>query len=62
MTALERIRPEPSALAAPVFGGLGGRAIADSIRKAAQTAGLEGDFSGHSPRIGMARPAPALPR
>ena len=55
MAALERIRPEPSALAAPVFGGLGGRAIADRIRKAARAAGLEGDFSGHSPRIGMAR-------
>ena len=38
-----------------MFGGLGGRAIADRIRKAARAASLEGDFSGHSPRIGTAR-------
>ena len=53
--ALERIRPESPAPKSPVFGGLGGRAIADRIRKAARAAGLEGEFSGHSPRIGMAR-------
>ena len=55
MAALERIRPESAPPTDPVFGGLGGRAIADRIRRAAQAAGLEGDFSGHSPRIGMAR-------
>ena len=54
-TALERICPESPAPESPVFGGLGDRAIADRIRKAARAAGLEGDFSGHSPRIGMAR-------
>ncbi|MXY79957.1 MAG: tyrosine-type recombinase/integrase [Chloroflexi bacterium] len=54
-TALERIRPESPAPESLVFGGLSGRAIADRIRKAARAAGLEGDFSGHSPRIGMAR-------
>ena len=53
--ALERVRPEPSALESPVFGGLGGRAISDRIRRAARAAGLDGDYSGHSPRIGMAR-------
>ena len=53
--ALERIRPESPDPEGPVFGGLGGRAIADRIRKAARAAGLDGDFSGHSPRIGMAR-------
>ena len=55
MAALERVRPESAALANPLFGGLGGRAIADRIRRAARAAGREGDFSGHSPRIGMAR-------
>ena len=55
MAALDRIRPEPAAPTNPVFGGLSGRAIADRIRRAARVAGLEGDFSGHSPRIGMAR-------
>ena len=55
IVALERIRPEAPAPESPVFGGLGGRAIADRIRKAAHAAGLEGDYSGHSPRIGMAR-------
>ena len=53
--ALVRIRPESAAPEGPVFGGLGGRAIADRIRRAARAAGIEGDFSGHSPRIGMAR-------
>ncbi len=53
--ALERIRPESAKPSDRVFGGLGERAIADRIRKAARAAGLEGDFSGHSPRIGMAR-------
>ncbi len=53
--ALERIRPESPAPDSPLFGGLGERAIADRIRRAARAAGLEGDFSGHSPRIGMAR-------
>ena len=53
--ALERIRPESPAPESPVFGGLSGRAISDRICKAARAASLEGDFSGHSPRIGMAR-------
>ena len=55
MTALDRIRPESPEPDSPVFGGLGGSAISDRIRRAARAAGLEGDFSGHSPRIGMAR-------
>ncbi len=53
--ALQRIRPELAAPDDPVFGGLGDRAISDRIRKAARAAGLDGDFSGHSPRVGMAR-------
>lgn len=53
--ALQRIRPASASLEDPVFGGLGDRAISNRIRKAARAAGLDGDFSGHSPRIGMAR-------
>ena len=55
MGTLERVRPELEDPTAPVFGGLGGRAIAARIRGTARAAGLDGDFSGHSPRIGMAR-------
>ena len=51
-SASARRLPSPES---SVFGGLRGRAIADRIRKAARAAGLEGDYSGHSPRIGMAR-------
>ena len=53
---LKAIRPRGSgdAIGQPVFGLRTGRSIANRIRAAAKAAGLEGDFSGHSPRIGMA--------
>ena len=38
--ALERIRPESGVSTDPVFGGLGGRAITDRIRRAAQDVNL----------------------
>lgn len=47
-------RPEVSP-AAPVFGLRSGRAVSNRIARAAEAAGLAGRFSGHSPRIGMAR-------
>ena len=46
---------ESAAPESAVFRGLSGLAIADRIPEGALAAGLEGDFSGHSPRIGMAR-------
>ena len=54
---LKAIRPRGSgdAVGQPVFGLRTGRSIANRIRAAAKAAGLEGDFSGHSPRIGMAQ-------
>ena len=54
---LKAIRPKGSgdAIGQPVFGLRTGRSIANRIRAAAKAAGLEGDFSGHSPRIGMAQ-------
>ena len=33
--------------------GIGGRQIANRIKRAAKMAGLEGDYKGHSPRVGM---------
>ena len=54
---LRAIRPEGSgdAIGQPVFRLRTGRSIANRISAAAKAAGLEGDFSGHSPRIGMAQ-------
>lgn len=51
--ALKAIRPEGADPNAHVF-GLTGHGISIRIRKAAEQAGLEGSFSGHSPRVGMA--------
>ena len=50
--ALLRIRPDTPQ--GSVF-GLSARTISRRIRAAAQAAGLEGAFSGHSARVGMAR-------
>ena len=52
--ALKKIRPEDRDPAARLFGLRSGRAISNRIRAAAKAAGLEGSWSGHSPRIGMA--------
>ena len=35
--------------------GLSGRSVSNRLRAAALAAGLQGEFSGHSPRVGMAR-------
>ena len=48
------LRPDASPKA-PVFGLRSGRAVSNRIAAAAKAAGLMGRFSGHSPRIGMAR-------
>ena len=53
MAALELIREE-AGLDDSVF-GLRPNQMADRIKKAALTAGLGEGFSGHSPRVGMAR-------
>ena len=47
-------RPDASPKA-PVFGLRSGRAVSNRIAAAAKGAGLTGRFSGHSPRVGMAR-------
>ena len=47
-------RPDASPKAR-VFGFRSGRAVSNRIARAAKAAGLIGGFSGHSPRIGMAR-------
>ena len=52
--ALLRIRPDAPEPGASVF-GLSARSISNRIRAAALAAGLEGEFSGHSARVGMAR-------
>lgn len=52
--ALRNIRPADVDPAARVF-GLGPAQIARRVRDAAKAAGLEGAFSGHSGRVGMAR-------
>ena len=51
--ALRTIRPA-EAFALRVFGLRSGVHLSNRIRKAANTASLEGEFSGHSPRVGMA--------
>lgn len=57
--ALKAIRPDDEDDAAiggrSVFGLKTGESVARRIRAAARAAGLEGDFRGHSPRIGMAQ-------
>jgi site-specific recombinase XerD len=53
--ALIAIRPEDVELTDRVFGLRSGRAISMRIAAAAKAAGLVGEFSGHSPRVGMAR-------
>ena len=53
--ALREIRPKDADPAAPVF-GLTGEALANRVRAAARAAGLGDGFTGHSGRIGMARP------
>lgn len=53
LEALEAIRQDADA-AAPVF-GLSASQIARRIKAACEAAGLEGRYSGHSARIGMAR-------
>ena len=47
-------RPDASPKA-PAFGLRSGRAVSNRIAAAAKGAGLMGRFSGHSPRVGMAR-------
>ena len=47
-------RPDASPKA-PAFGLRSGRAVSNRIAAAAKGAGLTGRFSGHSPRVGMAR-------
>lgn len=54
-TALKAIQPEESDPEGRVFGLTSGRAISMRIAAAAKAAGLEGRFSGHSPRVGMAK-------
>ena len=53
MKALAGIRPASPRLETRVF-GLSDRQICRRIRAAAEAAGLEGEFVGHSPRVGMA--------
>ncbi len=52
--ALAAIRPARAPVGAVVF-GLGPGQIGRRVRAAAEAAGLDGDFSGHSPRVGMAQ-------
>ena len=53
--ALREIRPlEAFSGRARVFGLKSGRAVSNRIAAAAKAAGLDGAFSGHSPRVGMA--------
>ena len=52
--ALKAIRPAEPEPDARVFGMRAGHTASIRIRKAAEAAGLEGHFSGHSPRVGMA--------
>ena len=55
MRALKVIRPWPTpAVGAKIFGWSAG-SIARNITRLAERAGLKGDYSGHSPRVGMAQ-------
>lgn len=51
--ALKAIRPDEYDAEARVFGLQSGNAISLRIKKAAEAAGLDGNYSGHSPRVGM---------
>ena len=53
--ALREIRPENPDPDARVFGLRSGRSVARRLAAMARAAGLEGAFSGHSARVGMAR-------
>ena len=53
--ALRAIHRPDASSKAQVFGLRSGRAVSNRIAAAARAAGLMGRFSGHSPRIGMAR-------
>ena len=53
-SALRRIVPTDPEPDARVFGLRSGQAISNRIQAAAKAAGLSGNFSGHSPRVGMA--------
>ena len=53
--ALREIRPENPDPDARVFGLRSGRSVARRLAAMARDAGLEGAFSGHSARVGMAR-------
>ena len=54
-TELRSIHGPDASPGAPVFGLRTGKAVSKRIGKAARAAALVGRFSGHSPRIGMAR-------
>ena len=54
-TELRSIHGPDASPGAPVFGLHTGKTVSKRIAKAARAAGLAGRFSGHSPRIGMAR-------
>ena len=53
--ALRRVRPENVVRTKRVFGLRSGRAISNRVAAMAKAAGLGEGFSGHSPRVGMAR-------
>ena len=54
-TALQVIRPRDAFTGArPIFGIRSGRSVSNRIRAAAKAARLDGNYSGHSPRVGMA--------
>ena len=54
MAALDTIRPDNGNGEEELFGGLGAAQISRRIAAAAAHAGLEGTYSGHSGRVGMA--------
>ena len=54
MRSLDAVRPEDHDPEATVF-NLSPDQIARRIRAAAETAGLQGEFNGHSPKVGMAQ-------
>ncbi len=53
--ALRKIRPDNVLRQSRVFGLRTGRAISNRVGAMAKAAGLGEGFSGHSPRVGMAR-------
>ena len=52
--ALAAIRPDDTQPTMRVFGGLNGASIGRRLTAAAKTAGLEGRYTGHSGRVGLA--------